>query len=54
VVVVAVVVVVVIITIEFRASFFVWAYLPVLMYIGVNAYEFIWTPGKAKEVSTCN
>jgi hypothetical protein len=30
------------------------AYLPVLMYIGVNAYEFILTPGNAKDVCASN
>jgi hypothetical protein len=49
-----IVVVVVVVVVEFRASFFVWAYLPMLMYIGVNAYEFILTHGNAKNKCTCN
>jgi len=47
-------IVVVVVVVEFRASFFVWAYLPMLMYIGVNAHEFILTDGNAKNKCTCN
>jgi len=53
-IVITVIIIIITITIAFRASFFVWAYLSVLMYIGVKAYEFILTPGNVMDKCTCN